>query len=104
VEALSGLQGYLGGSVTRLLSATRDMVNEDLGHQFTLANMIVAAAAICVLWCVDLLQEKHSLRQSLARQKLWLRWLVIFAGLFSVIIFGVYGPGYDAKSFIYEQF
>ena len=105
VRAVSNLlQEHAGGSLTELLSAGRDMINEDLGHRITPANMFMAAVAICVLWCVDLLQEKYSLRESLARRKLWLRWLIIFAGLFSVIIFGVYGPGYDAKSFIYEQF
>lgn len=37
-------------------------------------------------------------------QGIWLRWLVWFAGIFGVLIFGVYGPGYDATQFIYFQF
>lgn len=40
----------------------------------------------------------------LTSQGLWLRWLVYFAGIFGVLIFGVYGPGYDATQFIYFQF
>lgn len=40
----------------------------------------------------------------LAGQGLWLRWLVYFTVIFGILIFGVYGPGYDASQFIYFQF
>lgn len=67
-------------------------------------NILMAIIAIIVLWIVDILQEKMSVREALAKQNMILRWVIIFAGLFAVIIFGIYGPGYDASSFIYEQF
>ncbi len=68
------------------------------------SNLIFAAISIFVLWAVDMLQERMSLRETLARKNIVLRWIIIFVGLFTVIIFGIYGPGYDAGSFIYEQF
>ncbi|WP_283684038.1 MBOAT family O-acyltransferase [Parablautia sp. Marseille-Q6255] len=40
----------------------------------------------------------------LTHQGVWLRWLVYFAGIFGVLVFGVYGPGYNATQFIYFQF
>lgn len=40
----------------------------------------------------------------ICRQGIWLRWLIYFIGIFGVLVFGVYGPGYDATQFIYFQF
>lgn len=97
-------QEFAGGSIRLFLISVRTMLNTDTGFGITPANIAMAIVAICVLWCVDMLQEKYSLREELSRKKLWFRWLIIFAGLFAVLIFGVYGPGYDAKNFIYEQF
>lgn len=67
-------------------------------------NIALAIFAIAVLLVVDILQEKFKLREQINQQGIVFRWLIFLAGLFAVIIFGVYGPGYDAGSFIYEQF
>lgn len=40
----------------------------------------------------------------LCKQGIWLRWLVYYAAIFGILIFGVYGPGFDASQFIYFQF
>ncbi len=69
-----------------------------------LPNLCLAAVAVLVLWIVDMMQERMCLRDKLAEQQLVFRWAVILGGIFSVLIFGIYGPGYDASSFIYEQF
>ena len=44
------------------------------------------------------------LRDEIAAQGLWFRWLIWLAGLFAVLLFGIYGPAYDASSFIYFGF
>ena len=67
-------------------------------------DFLVALIAMGILWAVDLLQEKMPLRETIAKQNLIFRWVLIYGCLFAVIIFGVYGPGYDASSFIYGQF
>lgn len=67
-------------------------------------NVLLSAVAIFVLLIIDILQEKMSLRETLSKRNIVLRWVLIFGLLFSVIIFGIYGPGYNASSFIYEQF
>lgn len=48
--------------------------------------------------------ETIHVRELLAKQNLWFRWLVYFMLVFSVIIFGMYGPGYEPENFIYANF
>ena len=67
-------------------------------------NFVFVIFAIMILWAVDMLQEKMSIRQELQKQGIIFRWLILFLGIFAVIIFGIYGPGYDASTFIYDQF
>lgn len=60
---------------------------------------------IVVLIAVGVMKEcGMSIRESLSRQQLWFRWLVYLTAVFSVLLLGVYGPGYDASAFIYFQF
>ena len=82
------------------------LVNGDL---FTLGleanEFFILLIAVAVLFTVSLLQEKGiQIRQAIARQNLCFRWMVYLAGLFAVIIFGVYGFGYNASDFIYRGF
>ena len=60
----------------------------------------------CIVWFViSYRQEKGTgIRDSIAEKPLALRWLIFFSGLIVVLIFGVYGPGYDASAFIYRGF
>ncbi len=67
-------------------------------------NFFFAIVSIFVLWAVDMLQERMKIREALEKQNIIFRWTVIFLGIFAVIIFGIYGPGFDQSSFIYEQF
>lgn len=67
-------------------------------------NIRFAIVSVLILLIVDMLQEKTQIRETLAKQNIVFRWILIFVALFSVIIFGIYGPEYDASTFIYEQF
>ncbi len=65
----------------------------------------VTVCAIAVLLVVDILHERGvRLRELIARQNIALRYVLYYAALFAVLIFGSYGPSYDAASFIYFQF
>ncbi|GAB1477414.1 MBOAT family protein [Bacillota bacterium] len=44
------------------------------------------------------------IREQLSVQIFIFRWAVILGLIFSIIIFGIYGPGYSASQFIYFQF
>ena len=69
-------------------------------------NFRVAIFSIVILFIVDLFRcdGKMRLRSLLAQQGIIFRWFVYFAALFFIIIFGIYGPAYDASSFIYAGF
>lgn len=73
-------------------------------HGLDRNNFFFALVSIAVLWAADMLQERMHIRQELQKQGIVFRWIIIFAGIFALMIFGIYGPGYDASSFIYEQF
>jgi len=60
--------------------------------------------SVVFLLAVDLIQSRLSIRLLISRQPLIIRWLIIYAGIFAVLLLGVYGPGYDSSAFIYNQF
>lgn len=61
-------------------------------------------ASLFILLIVSALQEKESVRILLAKQILPFRWIVLFGLLFLTLIVGIWGPGYDTQTFIYEAF
>ncbi len=91
-------------SLERLAKSALKLVNIDIGCGITPANVFMSLLAIIVLWIADVMQEKRPLREALSKKNPVIRWLVIFIGIFAVIIFGIYGPGYNASAFIYEKF
>ncbi len=69
------------------------------------ADFIILLAG-CVIWFViSFLQERGAgIRDSVAGKPLAVRWALFLGGFAAVLIFGVYGPGYDASAFIYRGF
>ena len=58
-----------------------------------------------VLLCVSLMQESGiKVRETLAKQNLYFRWVIYLGAVFSLILFGVYGLNYNAADFIYRGF
>ena len=58
-----------------------------------------------VLLSVSLMQESSiRVRETLAKQKLYFRWVIYLGALFSLILFGGYGLNYKAADFIYRGF
>ena len=64
----------------------------------------VLLMSLVILLTVSLLQEKGSVRERIDTMRLPVRWMLYFGFLFYVILFGNYGPGYDAAAFIYQNF
>lgn len=61
--------------------------------------------ALLVLLIGDILKERlGEVRPYLTRLPLPVRWAAYLAGLFAVLLFGMYGPGYSEAQFIYFQF
>lgn len=68
-------------------------------------EMIVLAVSVLLLLVVGILQERGmQLRETIAKQGLVFRWALVLGLLFFVLIFGLYGPEYNAASFIYGRF
>jgi D-alanyl-lipoteichoic acid acyltransferase DltB (MBOAT superfamily) len=71
----------------------------------TLATRNLLIVSLLILLIVDLCKyNKINLIVWITKQGLWFRWLIYFTAIFGILIFGVYGPGYDASQFIYFQF
>lgn len=69
------------------------------------SNWVVLLVFIIFLFYVDYKHEHGvSFREVFARQHLIFRWAIYIAAVLIVLIFGYYGPEYDAASFIYGQF
>ena len=71
---------------------------------FDTEDFRVLVLFVLVFAAVSILQKRYSLREKLAKQNLWFRCAVSLTALFTVIIFGVYGSGYNASDFLYMQF
>lgn len=75
----------------------------DFGVTYGDINIILLGTIALI--CVGRLQEKHgSARGWMRKQFLPFRWIVWLAMFIIVLIYGTYGPGYDASSFIYGGF
>ncbi|MFZ2540130.1 MAG: MBOAT family O-acyltransferase [Oscillospiraceae bacterium] len=68
------------------------------------ANFNLLIVCVLMLILISYLQTKFFIREKLAKQNLWFRWLIYFGALTAVIIFGIYGPGFDSNQFIYLHF
>ena len=74
-------------------------------HGLDQKNFYVALAGIVAVLIVDFLHEYgYSIRSLIARNFIVIRWFIYYFAIFSLIIFGMYGPGYDAASFVYGAF
>ncbi|MCD7817680.1 MAG: hypothetical protein LUH07_01310 [Lachnospiraceae bacterium] len=67
-------------------------------------NFWLAIYCIVILWVVSMMQERFSVREKLSEQNIVFRWTIIYLAIFAILIFGIYGIGYDATEFMYEQF
>ena len=93
VRQLIGRSFFVGGRVS--LSAL-GWIRQD--------GVVLAAGLLMVLF-VSVMEEKNvKVLEVIDRQRLPVRWSVYYILLFSVLLFGIYGSGYDAGQFLYMQF
>lgn len=64
---------------------------------------ILVVSTVIFEW-VTIRQQKGWLRERLEKKNIVIRWIVLYALLFYVILLGQYGPGYSASEFIYQNF
>lgn len=67
-------------------------------------DLIVAILSIGIILGVNLLQRTGSVRIKLSERNIGFRWSVYLSAIVLILIFGMYGPGYNPEQFIYFQF
>lgn len=71
----------------------------------TKENYIVLFITILLLLIYEILEEKGiNIREKIEEKSLLIRWPIYLFIIFSILIFGIYGPGFDSKNFIYGGF
>ena len=73
-------------------------------YGLTVRDGFILFTSLVFLLLVSLRQERGSVRDAIDARGTVVRWGVIIIGILAVIIFGVYGAGYDASRFIYMQY
>ncbi|MBQ2901703.1 MAG: MBOAT family protein [Agathobacter sp.] len=67
-------------------------------------DALVLASSCIVLLIVSILQEKTSVRKLVEKQNVIVRWTIYVVAICCILIFGIYGPGFDESQFLYMQF
>ncbi|MDD7795333.1 MBOAT family O-acyltransferase [Clostridium sp. 'White wine YQ'] len=67
-------------------------------------DFLISILGIAIVLIINVMQAKGSLRVKLAEQNTVFRWAVYFSCIIFILIFGVYGEGYNPQQFIYSQF
>ena len=68
-------------------------------------QFVVTLLAAALVGFIGSKQEKGiHIREWIAARPLPVRWAIYYAVILAVLIFGAYGPGYDAGSFVYMQY
>ncbi len=72
---------------------------------FTRNDFYILVISTIIFFVVSLLQEKgYKIREKISKQNIIFRWTLYYGIIFAIILFGIYGKGYDASGFIYGQF
>ncbi|SEK85151.1 D-alanyl-lipoteichoic acid acyltransferase DltB, MBOAT superfamily [Butyrivibrio sp. ob235] len=68
-------------------------------------NVLLLLMSIGLLIGVDI-ANKHGIKvaEKITTQGIWLRWLIYIAAVTLIVTCGIWGPGYDAAGFIYQNF
>lgn len=67
-------------------------------------DYLVIILGLLFVWKISRMQEQGSVRSLIAQKNIVLRWLIYYVAIFSIILLGMYGTGYDARAFAYTQF
>lgn len=66
--------------------------------------ILMGAVMIFIISVIQERNPKTDIRTMLDTKPFAVRWLAIFIGFMALVVFGVYGSGFDAADFVYMQF
>ncbi len=68
-------------------------------------DYVVIVLSVIFVFVISLLKEKNiDVNDKLSKKKLWIRWIIYYAFILMICIFGAYGPGYEPLDPIYADF
>lgn len=68
-------------------------------------NFVVLIISVLLLLVADIAKYNHvKMREVILNFNIVNRWIVILAAVVSILLFGIWGSGYEAVNFIYFQF
>ncbi len=74
-------------------------------HGLDQRDFLIAVIGMIVMILVDVCHERGGhIRQSIRKLPLGFRWVIYLAAMFAIVIFGIYGIGYNATAFVYGAF
>ena len=71
------------------------------------ADYLLLVICTLFLFCVSLIQETHSdttIRRMLDEKPFIVRYGFLLTGVLALLVFGIYGPGFEPTAFVYMQF
>lgn len=68
------------------------------------ADWMMVLLGVLLMFVISVLQGRGSVRRQLAQQPAVMQYAAVFGLFLVVLVAGVYGQGYDASQFIYNQF
>lgn len=92
------------GNLVRKTDIAKIVDGSLYGYGLDRPNFCLVIILIAIMWAVSMLQKKVCIREWFSSQNIVFRWAVLYIAIFSIVLFGIYGPGYNASSFIYGQF
>ncbi len=104
----AGTPGAILGILRRIVTGLNPWVFFD-GSLYELGlerpDFTAMLFGLFVMWIVGSLQERGvRIREGVAKAPLAVRWAVYMTAVFTVMIWGYYGAGFDAASFVYQTF
>ena len=75
--------------------------------QATYLDCALVAVCVLIVFIVSIFHENNEgvmLREVIDKKKTIVEWVALFVGILVILLFGIYGPGYDPADFVYKQF
>lgn len=75
-----------------------------LGLGLNLRSLILLFISVAILFTISLLGRERDLRDVICEKNIAIRWTIYIVFTLMILIFGLYGAGFNQQSFIYAQF
>lgn len=93
------------GMLKKMFTSFHVPKGELLSIGLDIQDYLIIIIAVIVLIIIGILKELNiNIREKIAEKKIFVRWIMYYALILSIITFGAYGPGYAPVDPIYADF